>query len=298
MLKYIFSFALFAFFFACKNTDQPSISKGHITIGVDEAIKPILDAQVSTYKIHYPDADISTIVMQEDKGINELFKDSISLMACTREFNADERAVMKSRGIKYNPARFAVDAVALVVSENSKIDKLSIKELKALFNKPGSKLIFDNGNSANLNLIADKIGLDSIPKSTVFAAKGNLEVLESVKKSPGAIGFIGFNWISDKDDPQSAKRMKGLKLVAVEKPNTGAYFEPNTKNIKDRNYAFERYIYLHTLSKVWGIENGFIRHSCSKIGQLVTEKMGLVPFYIIPKEFLLNNKAKQYNPVK
>ncbi len=298
MIKYFSIFILFIALWSCKSKETPQISKGDITIGVDEAVKPILDAQVTAYNIHYPEAKITTVVLEEDKAIFKLFEDSLNLVAATREFNANEISVMKSRGLKYNPARFAVDAVALVVSSGSSLEKITVKELKTMFTTPGSKLIFDKGNSANLNLILKIIGLDSIPKATVFAANSNLQVLETVKKTPGAIGFIGFNWISDQDDPKTAKRMEGVKLLSVEKPNTGVYFNASTKNIRDRNYAFERFIYLHTLSTVWGVELGFIRHSCSKIGQLVTEKMGLVPFYLIPKEFLLNNKAKNYNPVK
>jgi phosphate transport system substrate-binding protein len=298
MSKLISVFVLCFFIWSCNSEETPQINKGTITIAIDEAVKPIIDAQIATYKIHYPEATIKSIVMPENKAIYELFRDSITILAGTRGLNKEEVAIMTARGISYQPARMAIDAVALVVNSNSDVSKISIPELKKLFNTKGSKLIFDGGNSANLNLISEKIGLDSIPSNTVFTANGNLEVLDIVRKTPGSIGFIGFNWISDDDDPRSAKRLQGLKLVSIEKPNTGVYFDLSRKNLKDRNYAFERFIYIHTFSKVWGIENGFIRHCCSKIGQLVTEKMGLVPFYLIPKEFLLNNKAKNVNPVR
>jgi phosphate transport system substrate-binding protein len=298
MSKIFSIFFLSVFIFSCNTEETPQINKGTITIAIDEAVKPIVDAQISAYKIHYPEATIKSVIMPEDKAIYQMFKDSISILAGTRELNAAEIEVMKSRGIKYQPARMAIDAVALVVNANSNISKLTLPELKKLFNTPGSKLIFDSGNSANINLIAQKVGLDSIPTNTVFSAGSNLAVLETIRKTPGAIGFLGYNWISDADDPKSKQRMQGLKLIAIEKPNTGVYFDLNRKNIKDRNYAFERFIYIHTFSKVWGIENGFIRHCCSKIGQLVIDKMGLVPFYLIPKEFLLNNKAENVNPVK
>jgi phosphate transport system substrate-binding protein len=298
MSKLFSILGLSIFILSCNTAETPQINKGTITIAIDEAVKPIVDAQISAYKIHYPEATIKSVIMPENKSIYQMFKDSITILAGTRELNKEEIEIMTSRGIKYQPARMAIDAVALVVNANSNVSKITLPELKKLFNTKGSKLIFDRGNSANINLISQKIGLDSIPRNTVFTANGNLEVLDIVRKTPGAIGFLGFNWISDADDPKSAERLRGLKLVAIEKPNTGAYFDLNRKNIKDRNYAFERFIYLHTFSKVWGIENGFIRHCCSKIGQLVTEKMGLVPFYLIPKEFLLNNKAKSVNPVK
>lgn len=294
MSKIFLSIVFCMTIWSCGETKkEPTIYEGTIEIAVDDAVKPIIDAQINAYKIHYPKATIKAVPMPENVSIHELFTDSTTLMAGTREFNAEELEVLKSRGIDYKPARMALDAVALIASNNFGKSEISLSELKTLFTDKSSKvkLVFDQSNSANLNFIKDKLGLETIDNEKVFAANGNLDVIEALKKNANAIGFIGFNWISETRNTKIANRLNGVKLLSVAKDSNSPYFELSRKNLKERNYPLERFIYLHTFKEVWGIEKGFVRFCCSKIGQLVTEKMGLVPFYIIPKEFLLDTQS-------
>ncbi|MCP9767374.1 hypothetical protein EGI22_05590 [Lacihabitans sp. LS3-19] len=279
---------------ACNSTkvEEPSINKGTINIAVDESIKPIMEAQISSHHVHYPHTKINVEYIPETKGINMLLDDSVTLACTTREFNESELKELKNRGIKYLPARMALDAVALVQNKNNKDTTLSLSELKVLLTDKNSKtkLVFDKSNSSNLNIILEKLKIKEFNIDNVFSADGTLNVIDYVKKSPNAIGFIGFNWISDTDDKKSQELLNSVNVIAVGESDKLGYYKINTKNLNDRKYPLERFVYLHTLTKSWGVENGFIRFCCSKTGQLVTEKMGLVPFYIIPKEFLLNTK--------
>jgi phosphate transport system substrate-binding protein len=282
---------------ACNTSkvEEPSINKGTIKIAVDESIKQIMEAQISSHHVHYPNTKINVEYVPETKGINMLLDDSVTIACTTREFNEKELQELKNRGIKYLPARMALDAVALIQNKNNKKNTISLEELKTLLTDKNSKtkLVFDKSNSSNLNIILEKLNIKEFNIDNVFSADGTLNVIDYIKKSPNAIGFIGFNWISDSDDKKSRELLDTINLMAVGESEKSGYYPINTKNLKDRKYPLERFVYLHTLTKSWGVENGFIRFCCSKTGQLVTEKMGLVPFYIIPKEFLLNTKPIQ-----
>ncbi len=292
-IKYLF-FVLILGLSACNTSskEEPNINKGTITIAVDESIKPIIEAQIFAHHIHYPGTKITTKYMPETKGISMLLDDSLTMACTTREFNEAELNELKRRGIRYLPARMALDAVALIRNKSNTDSTITLSELKELLTNKNAttKLVFDRSNSSNLNIIMDKLKLKTINTANVFSADGNLQVIEYVKKTPNAIGFIGFNWISDKDDSDSQALLKSINVVAVGESEEKGFYKINFKNLNKRKYPLERFVYLHTLTKAWGVENGFIRFACSKTGQLVTEKMGLVPFYIIPKEFLLNTK--------
>jgi phosphate transport system substrate-binding protein len=279
---------------SCTETtkEEPSINKGTITMAVDESIKPIIEAQVNAHHMHYPNTKINIKYVPETKGINMLLADSLTMACTTREFNEIELSEMKRRGIKYIPARMALDAVALVQNKSNSDTTITLDELKYLLTDKNAtkELVFDRSNSSNLNVIMEKLKLKSINTANVYSADGNLEVIEYVKKNPNAIGFIGFNWISDTDDKKSQNLLKQVGLMAVGETEQKGYYKANFKNLDKRKYPLERFIYLHTLTKAWGVENGFIRFCCAKTGQLVTEKIGLVPFYLIPKEFLLDTK--------
>ena len=275
-----------------KTKEEPSIYKGTIHIAIDESIKPIMEAQLAVHKVHYPKTIIVPHYLPETKGISLLLKDSIDVVASTREFNSSEMSIMANRGIKYIPAPMALDAVALVSNKSNSDTTITLDELRTMLTDKNSKtkLIFDRSNSSNLNVIMEKLKLKEINTANVFSADGNLQVIDFVKKMPNTLGFIGYNWISDDDDSKAQELLNSVNVMAVSSNPKNGYFKINHKNLKDRKYPLERFVYLHTLSKSWGVENGFIRFACSKPGQLVTEKMGLIPFYIIPKEFLLNTK--------
>jgi phosphate transport system substrate-binding protein len=280
--------------FSCNSStkEEPNINKGSITIAVDESIKPIIEAQINAHHIHYPGTKIITKYLPETKGIDLLMEDSVTMACTTREFNENELNELKRRGIKYLPARMALDAVALVQNKENKDTTITLEELKTLLTDKNSKtkLVFDRSNSSNLNVIMEKLKLKTINTANVYSADGNLQVIDYVKKSPNAIGFIGFNWISDTDDKKAQNLLRDINVIAVGESQNKGFFKINFKNLNQRKYPLERFVYLHTLTKAWGVENGFIRFCCSKTGQLVTEKIGLVPFYLIPKEFLLDTK--------
>ncbi|MFN8430195.1 MAG: substrate-binding domain-containing protein [Spirosomataceae bacterium] len=286
----IFSFFI-ASIWAC-DQKKPIINEGTIKVAIDESLVPISEALIQSYKIHYPKTNFTTVVVPESKAIKMLFDDSVSLAITTRGYNAEELRVMKSREVKYIPAICGIDAVMLVTSKNYPDTAISQEKLKYMLSNPDSKtkLIFDKAASSNYNTIIEKLKVKNVNLKNVYAAEGNLQVLQEVQKHPDAIGFLGYNWVSDEDDYESQKLINNIKILAVS-DSTGKNFAKATwKNIDKRIYPFDRFVYMHTMSKSWGVENGFIRFTCAKTGQFVIEKMGLIPYYLIPKEFYLEKK--------
>jgi phosphate transport system substrate-binding protein len=293
MNKIIILFTISLFTFACSNSsEKPSIKRGNIEIAVDESLKKIIEAQINAYKMHYPEAVIVPKYVSEQKAIAMLLQDSITIAATTRDFNEAELKVLASRKIKYQPAPMAIDATVLVVNKANSKKNITLEELKTLLTDKNSKtkLIFDNSNSSNINHIVKVLKIEELNTANIFSANGNLKVLEEIQNDPNAIGFIGFNWFSEVQDTKTQQLIEKVDIMGVSNFKSNIYFQPNLKNLKNRNYPLERFIILHTLKGTWGLENGFIRFSCAKIGQLVVEKMGLVPYYRIPKEFLLNTE--------
>ncbi|MFT6205495.1 MAG: phosphate transport system substrate-binding protein [Spirosomataceae bacterium] len=194
----------------------------------------------------------------------------------------------------------ALDAVALIVNNGSDLNTITINELKNIFvNKSArKKLVFDNSNSSNLGFIKSKLNIDNIENANIFAADGNAEVFDFIARNKNVIGVVGNNWISDKDNRRADSLRKGIRTLKVVNEAVGKAFGPSVDNLRDRNYPLERLIYLHTTQSKWGVAKGFIRFSCSQIGQLVVEKMGLIPYYIIPKVYIIDNTPVNKNKLK
>lgn len=274
-------------------------NEGEITIAADESLQPIVEAEVMAYNAHYPKAKLNVVYVPEQRAMSLMMNDSVNLAIVTREATPGEKAVYTTNNIPYLPAKMALDGVAIISNTESAIKNLSITELKEMFEgqkKTEIKLVFDNSSSSNLNYMIQKLGLKDIKKANIFAADGNKDVIEYIKKNKNAIGVIGGNWISDIDDSKSQSFVNSIHVVGISDTITpDKYYTPTTASLKARKYPFERRIILHT-KRGYGLTSAFIRFCCAYIGQLVVEKSGLLPYYIYEREIILEKKTVEKLP--
>jgi phosphate transport system substrate-binding protein len=286
--------------FSCahpRDEDDFSVSKGRITVAVDESFKPIADAEIIAYKAHYPETEFDVIYTPEQKAINLMLKDSADLCVVSRELTADEQKYFIQRNLKYSPGNMALDAVTLIVNKNNGRSSISVDEIERILKGEPSdtKLVFDNSSSSNLNSMLNKFNITEVNKTNIFAAKGTLDVFDYVNDNSNSIGLIGLNWISDEDDKKAMELKNSIKVLGIESESGIVY--PTMTTMKNQDYPFVKVIYLHTTQREWGVALGFVRFACTQIGQLVVEKMGLQPFHLIPKQYELN-QVKPYNVIE
>ncbi len=289
-MKYFFLLGVLLVSFSCKKNEKPSIYHGEINVGIDEAVSQLVEAQTESYRSHYPGAKFNNYVIPENEAVKLLLEDSMDVICITRLLNESEMKILEERKIKYRPAPMALDAVVLVVNREYSGDVVSFEELKEYFQggDTGAKLVFDRGNSSNLNYVLSSLGITDFDKKNVVSAGGTENVIEWVKKDKNAIGFIGYNHISEIKSQATRDLRNSIKILGVR--STGEAVRPDKKTILHQTYPLNRIVYLHTLGSAWGVENGFIRFACTKTGQLVAEKMGLIPYYAVPKQFVLSKE--------
>ncbi len=284
----------------CNSQEKQDLpNEGEITIAADESLQPIVEAEVMAYNAHYPKAKLNVVYVPEQRAMSLMMNDSVNLAIVTREATPGEKAVYTTNNIPYLPAKMALDGVAIISNTESAIKNLSITELKEMFEgqkKTEIKLVFDNSSSSNLNYMIQKLGLKDIKKANIFAADGNKDVIEYIKKNKNAIGVIGGNWISDIDDSKSQSFINSIHVVGISDTKTpDKFYTPTTASLKARKYPFERRIILHT-KRGYGLTSAFIRFCCAYIGQLVVEKSGLLPYYIYEREIILEKKPVEKLP--
>lgn len=278
----------------CDSQEKQDLpNEGEITIAADESLQPIVEAEIMAYNAHYPKAKLNVVYVPEQRAMSLMMNDSVNVAIVTREATPGEKAVYTSNNIPYLPAKMALDAVAIISNTESSIKNLSVTELKEMFEgqkKTDIKLVFDNSSSSNLNYMIQKLGLKDLKKANIFAADGNKDVIEYIKKNKNAIGVIGGNWISDIDDSKSQSFINSIHVVGISDAKTpDKFYTPTTASLRARKYPFERRVILHT-KKGYGLTSAFIRFCCAYIGQLVVEKSGLLPYYIYEREIILEKK--------
>ncbi len=282
---------------SCQSGDKQSeetVSRGEITISVDESLKPIVEAEKEAFEVKTKYAKVNTVYVPELAAIQLMLQDSTRLAVVTRHLKPEEKEVFTKQNLKYRALHMATDAIAFITNGSSKDTLISVDELKSVmqgkiiqwnqlkYAKSANKitLVLDNDNSSNLQYLLDTLQVSDKKQSPLFAVKSNKEVIEYVQKTPGTIGVIGVNWISDIDDPEHPAFTKGIKVMGVApkySANQEDYIQPYQYAIALKKYPLSRNIYMITKEAKRGLGTGFINYVLSDPGQRIVLKSGLLP---------------------
>ena len=278
---------------SCKDRDKngkvlDTPTSGFIKIAIDESLRPLIDAQVTTFEALYTRADIESHYYAEAEAIDALMNDSVRLAVVTRRFTEEEKNYFKNLKITPTELDVAISAVALIVHRENPDTLINMEQLRALLqgkislwsqlgskNKAGIEIVFDNPNSGLIRHLKDSIAqVETLPKNT-FAVKNNGAVIEYVSENKNALGLIGLEWISDKDDSTSNTFLKKIRVMSVAGDST--HFKPYQAYLALKYYPLSRRITILSREARAGLGSGFMAFVASERGQRIVLKAGLVP---------------------
>ena len=267
----------------CKKEEKsPSYHKGDLTIFTDESFQSVTEALADGYLINYPETRIKVETKKEDLGLLDLLKGNAKVIVMSRNLNPEEIKTYEERtDLKFLPAKFAADAVVFVVPKDSPKESISMDEINSGLLSDEKKFNFDGTNSSNLNFVAEK--LKKQPKDLKFSIiPGNQKIIEELGKYPDKIGVIGLNTFSRPYDKTSEKLREMVKVLPV--VDKGKSYTANFEGLRSMEYPFTRVLYFLINEGNFNIANGFIRFSCTHLGQKIVQKEGLQPYNIYKRE--------------
>ena len=265
-----------------KKQDIDNPNKGEITIEVDESFQSVTEALTERYMALNPQTKINLVIKKEDLALLDFFERKIRVVVLSRELSAKEKETFdKKIDLPWQPAKFAADAVLFVVPKNSALESISMDDIYKELQSEDKRLIFDGTSSSNLNFVAQKFNRK--PSELEFSIiNGNENVVEQLKKYPDKIGVISYNTISRPFGEEAEKLRNEVKILKIKQGNKT--YEPSLSNLKVMTYPFTRILYFLTNEGYYGLGNGFIRFSCTQLGQIVVEKEGLQPYNLYKRE--------------
>lgn len=281
----------------CRNKGTATLretpTSGNIRIAADESFKPIIEAEIDTFTALYNYAQITPIYQPENELIAFFLSDSVKTIASSWTPTDEQRQVLLDLQTVVRSTVVAYDAIALVMHKSNADSLLTYENVKNIFTgkvtdwkqiNPSSRLgqinvVFDNVRSGNIRYFRELFELPEELSSNFYAVKSNPEVIDYVSQSPGAIGIVSVNWISDEDDPLSFNMLNKIKVAAVSQPylDRSSYFLPLQGHIYDKSYPFVREVYMHTRESFSGLGSGFVSFVAGEKGQRIILKSGLVP---------------------
>ncbi|HET9487495.1 MAG TPA: substrate-binding domain-containing protein, partial [Chryseosolibacter sp.] len=251
-------------------------------------LRPLVEAELNTFEALYQRADIEPFYYPEAQAIDALMMDSVRLAVVTRGFTQEERDYFKE--IKITPTQLdvALSAVALIVHRDNPDTLINMDQIRSLLrgkinlwsqlgskNKAGIEIVFDNPNSGLIRHLKDSVAqVETLPPNT-FAVKNNEAVIDHVSQNENALGLIGLEWISDKDDSTSNSFLERVRVMSV--AGDSAHFKPYQAYLALKYYPLARRITILSREARSGLGSGFMAFFASERGQRIVLKAGLVP---------------------
>jgi phosphate transport system substrate-binding protein len=286
-------------------SDTPT--SGKVNIAGDETLESLMDAMSDTFMGLYQYASLKVSYKSESACFNDLINDSVKVILSTRKLNEKEIEYFKSRQLVPVTTKIAIDAIALIINRENLDSLLSVEQLKSILDgkttmwsalHPTSPLgplsfVFDNNGSSTMRFISDSLmsGKTNFP-SFCFAAKSNAQVIDYVEKNKNAIGVIGVNWISDRDDPKMLSFNKRIRVVWLSKRDQAVYpddyFGPFQAYLYTGDYPLKREVYMISREGRAGLGTGFVSFAAGEQGQRIVRLSGLLPSSPYTRDVKLN----------
>ena len=295
---------------ACNGPGSPGAqdtpTSGAVAVAVDETFAPILQAQVDTFAKLYPNAHVKMSFQPEEKVLVDLINDQVKLAVVSRELSAEEIADFAKQKITPHTTRIGIDGLAIVLNRANPDSLLTVAQLAAIFtgktsmwNQVSGKkglsainVVFDANRSSTARFVRDSVTRGTPLTTRVFAATSNPALLDYVAAHPNAIGVVGVNWISDRDDPTAMKfasKVRVASITARANPKPDDFIQPYQVYLAEKtpeqlaehpelqNYPLRRNLYVISREARAGLGTGFASFVAGKNGQLIFQKSGLIP---------------------
>lgn len=269
-------------------------TSGVIAIAADESFQPIVQEEIDVFEGLFPLAGIVPRYVTEVEAVNLLLKDSLRLAITSRRLTPEEMNSFNSRKFFPQEIKIATDGLALITHRGNPDTLISVKDIRRILTGdaklwkdiyPDSKLkdirlVFDNKNSSTVRFAVDSISKGAPLAEQVKALKTNKEVIEYVANTPDAIGIVGVNWLSDKNDSTGLSFSKEIQVMSVSaagKATPENSFKPYQAYLFYGDYPLTRSIYALLNDPRSALAWGFGSFLSSDRGQRIILKSGLVP---------------------
>jgi phosphate transport system substrate-binding protein len=235
-----------------------SALKGKITIDGSSTVGPFTEAAAELFNEENPDVKISVGISGTGGGFEKFCAGETDISDASRPIKPDEEVpVCKKNGVDYGRVQIANDGIALVSNKELKVDCLTTKQLKQLWNK-GSKVkslkeidpklpdtplsLYGPGtDSGTFDFFTGEInGEEGVTREDYEASEDDNQLVTGVEGDKGGLGYFGFSYYEGAQDK--------LNLIGVDSGN--GCVKPSKESIQDGSYApLSRPLFMYPAAK-------------------------------------------------
>lgn len=270
-----------------------NINKGEITILCDQDLEYVMKQQGEVYEGLFDDSKINFNYVTEPELMKALYSREGQIAVIGRRLTEKERNDLQAIDtIIPREHLVASDALAIIVSKQSAIKKMSYTDFLAGFNSasPPYQYVFESKQSG---LLQSFDFFKNAKNPAAFFGMDSLGALINyLQMNENAIGFISFSKISDSDNERAKELLKKVNIVSIEiQDSTGKMVATRASqaDIAEGVYPFVRPINYILLNPKERIGIGFANHLHRPSGSKLFLKTGLIPARMPERDFIINN---------
>ncbi len=275
-LKVIFGhLSIFAILFL---NSVPNISAQRIK-GSDTLL-PLTQKLSEEYISAHPSTKITVTGGGTGVGISSILENTTDIAMASWQIKFGEK--MKTRKAKRDLSEFIVayDALAVIINPANPVSRLTRKQLEGIFRgkitnwkqvsgKDMRIVVYSRESSSGTYEFFKESVLDNKNyMSSILSMPATGAIIQSVKQTPGAIGYVGLAYLT----PQ-------VKPVAISYDN-GPYALPSLQNAIDKKYPIVRPLYFYYDAANAKAIAPFLKYIESKAGRDIIIKSGFIPVNI------------------
>lgn len=260
---------------------------GQLNIAVDPGLEPVMKQQQEVFGYQYDSVKLNIQYKNESDMLADFGSKKVSVLVMCRALDSTEiKKLIKEDTLYVREIKIAHDAVALIGNKSFNDKDLSIEKLKQYFSPTDTlatnpQMVFEGQHSSVVKFILDKLGYREKISSHVYSMQSAREVIEYVKNTKNAIGFIPYNYVSNQEEEGVREILDSIKILSLrtkDKDGRQIRVSANQSDIATGDYPLTRNIYTEMRfsyedSLEWLLVNFLFKDR----GEKIFLKDGLIP---------------------
>ena len=243
-----------------------------------DTLLPLTQELAEEYLASHPDGDVVVTGGGTGVGISALLENTTDIAMASRRIKFGEKMKLASENLNAAEVIVAYDALAVVVNPSNPVDSLTREQLEAIFRgkitnwkdvggEDRKIVVYSRETSSGTYEFFKESVLDNKNyMSGVLSMPATGAIIQSVRQTKGAIGYIGLAYLN-----------RYVKPVAVSYDGGLSYAMPSVDAAADGSYPVVRPLYYYYNVEKEGEVGAFVSFALSDQGQASVLRQGFVP---------------------
>ena len=238
-----------------------------------DTLLPLTQELAEDYLEEHPEGEVIVTGGGSGVGIAALMENTTDIAMASRRIKFGEKMKFAEAGLEAREVIVAYDALAVVVNPSNPVTQLTREQLEDIFRgkitnwkEVGGEdrkiVVYSRETSSGTYEFFKESVLDN--KNYMSSATG--AIIQSVKQTKGAIGYIGLAYLN-----------RYVKPLAVSYDGGEHYAVPSVETAADGSYPIVRPLYYYYDAAKEQTVSSFISYALSPVGQKSVLEQGFVP---------------------